>query len=313
MKKKNAVFEDVLHTVTRYFVVLVIAVVLLICCSGIRFVKSGEVALVLRFGELVGDTPEDQIHEPGILFAFPYIIDEVVIVPTETVLERTIQTHYTNGYMTTLRNNGYVITGDSNIAMMQVSVKYTITDPVAYALNVNNVENIIDASVSNAMLERAACTDFDDIMTTGKEKYSNEVKHIAQKNLNKSGTGVTISTVELTTVSAPEEVRNIYEQVNTASVNAEKMIKEANQYKDNILIKAKAEANATVSEANSKYAQDISAANSDLASFWGMVDEYSANSEVVKTRVYSEKMSAILAKIGKVYVTKDGDNTIVIK
>jgi membrane protease subunit HflK len=215
--------------------------------------------------------------------------------------------------MTTLRNNGYVITGDSNIAMMQVSVKYTITDPVAYALNVNNVENIIDASVSNAMLERAACTDFDDIMTTGKEKYSNEVKHIAQKNLNKSGTGVTISTVELTTVSAPEEVRNIYEQVNTASVNAEKMIKEANQYKDNILIKAKAEANATVSEANSKYAQDISAANSDLASFWGMVDEYSANSEVVKTRVYSEKMSAILAKIGKVYVTKDGDNTIVIK
>jgi membrane protease subunit HflK len=119
--------------------------------------------------------------------------------------------------------------------------------------------------------------------------------------------------VELTTVSAPEEVRNIYEQVNTASVNAEKMIKEANQYKDNILIKAKAEANATVSEANSKYAQDISAANSDLASFWGMVDEYSANSEVVKTRVYSEKMSAILAKIGKVYVTKDGDNTIVIK
>jgi membrane protease subunit HflK len=150
-------------------------------------------------------------------------------------------------------------------------------------------------------------------MTTGKEKYSNEVKHIAQKNLNKSGTGVTISTVELTTVSAPEEVRNIYEQVNTASVNAEKMIKEANQYKDNILIKAKAEANATVSDANSKYAQDISAANSDLASFWGMVDEYSANSEVVKTRVYSEKMSAILAKIGKVYVTKDGDNTIVIK
>jgi membrane protease subunit HflK len=215
--------------------------------------------------------------------------------------------------MTTLRNNGYVITGDSNIAMMQVSVKYTITDPVAYALNVNNVENIIDASVSNAMLERADCTDFDDIMTTGKEKYSNEVKHIAQKNLNKNGAGITISTVELTTVSAPEEVRSIYEQVNTASVDAEKKIKEANQYRDNTLIKAKAEANATVSDANSLYAQSVSNANADLASFWGMIEEFEANPEVVKTRVHSEKTSAILSKIGKIYVVKDGDNTIVIK
>jgi membrane protease subunit HflK len=228
-------------------------------------------------------------------------------------MERTVKTHYTNGYMTTLRNNGYVITGDSNIAVMQVSVKYKITDPVAYALNVNNIENIIDASVSNAMLERAACTDFDDIMTTGKEKYSSEVKNLAQKNLNKNGAGITISTVELTTVSAPEEVRSIYEQVNTASVDAEKKIKEANQYRDNTLIKAKAEANATVSDANSLYAQSVSNANADLASFWGMIEEFEANPEVVKTRVHSEKTSAILSKIGKIYVVKDGDNTIVIK
>lgn len=313
MKKKNAVFEDVIKSVSRYFVILVIAVVIFICCSGIRFVKSGEVALVLRFGKLVGDTYEEQVHKPGILFAFPYIIDEVVVVPTETVMERTVKTHYTNGYMTTLRNNGYVITGDSNIAVMQVSVKYTITDPVAYALNVNNVDSIIDASVSNAMLERAACTDFDDIMTTGKEKYSSEVKNLAQKNLNKNGAGITISTVELTTVSAPEEVRSIYEQVNTASVDAEKKIKEANQYRDNTLIKAKAEANATVSDANSLYAQSVSNANADLASFWGMIEEFEANPEVVKTRVHSEKTSAILSKIGKIYVVKDGDNTIVIK
>ena len=313
MKKKNAVFEDVIKSVSRYFVILVIAVVIFICCSGIRFVKSGEFALVMRFGKLVGDTYEEQVHKPGILFAFPYIIDEVVVVPTETVMERTVKTHYTNGYMTTLRNNGYVITGDSNIAVMQVSVKYKITDPVAYALNVNNIENIIDASVSNAMLERAACTDFDDIMTTGKEKYSSEVKNLAQKNLNKNGAGITISTVELTTVSAPEEVRSIYEQVNTASVDAEKKIKEANQYRDNTLIKAKAEANATVSDANSLYAQSVSNANADLASFWGMIEEFEANPEVVKTRVHSEKTSAILSKIGKIYVVKDGDNTIVIK
>ena len=91
------------------------------------------------------------------------------------------------------------------------------------------------------------------------------------------------------------------------------MIKEANQYRDNTLIKAKAEANATVSDANSQHAQSVSSANADLASFWGMLEEFEANPEVVKTRVHSEKTSAILSKIGKIYVVKDGDNTIIIK
>lgn len=312
MKKKNAIFEDVLNTVTKCFIVLVIAVVLFICFSGIKFVKSGEVAIVLRFGKLVGDTYEEQVHKPGILFAFPYIIDEVIVVPTETVMERTVNTHYTESYMTTLRNNGYVITGDNNIAVMQVSVKYTVTDPVAYALNINNVEKLIDASVSNAMLERAASTDFDDILTTGKEEYSTDVKHTAQKNLNKTGAGITISTVELTTVAPPEEVRAVYEQVNTASIDAEKRIKEANQYRENLLIKANATANVYVAEAETQKSQAISSANADLSTFWGIVDEYTAHPELVETRIYSEKLSAIMAKIGKVYVVKDGDNTIVI-
>ena len=312
MKKRNAVFEDVLGTVTKCFIVLVIAVVLFICLSGIKFVKSGEVAIVLRFGKLVGDTEEEQIHQPGILVAFPYIIDEVIIVPTETVMERTVNTHYTESYMTTLRNNGYVITGDNNIAVMQVSVKYTITDPVAYALKVNNIEKLIDASVSNAMLERAARTDFDDILTSGKEEYSNDVKREAQRSLNRSEAGITISTVELTTVAPPEEVRTVYEQVNTASIQAEKNIQEANQYKENLLIKARAAANATVSEAQSAKSQAISSANADLSEFRGMLDEYEAHPDLIKTRVYSEKVSAIISKIGKVYVVKDGDNTIVI-
>ena len=91
-------------------------------------------------------------------------------------------------------------------------------------------------------------------------------------------------------------------QVNTASVEAEKMLKEANQYRDNLLIKARAEANSTVSAASSAKSQAVSSANADLASFWGMLEEYEANPEVVTTRVYSEKFSAILSKIGKIYV-----------
>ena len=92
-KKKNSLFADVLRTITRYFLVLVAVVVIMIAVSGIRVVKSGEVALILRFGKLVGNTYEEQVHEPGLLFAFPYIIDEVITVPTGNVMEQVVTTH----------------------------------------------------------------------------------------------------------------------------------------------------------------------------------------------------------------------------
>ena len=315
MKKKNAVFEDIITTVSRYFVVLVVIVILCIALSGIRFIKSGEVAIVLRFGKLVGDTPEEQIHEPGILFAFPYIIDEVVTVQTGSVMERTVTTHYTEGSMTTINNNGYVVTGDNNIALMKVSVKYTITDPVNYALHVKDVDKIIDACVSNAMLERAACTEFDTILTSGKEKYSLQVKNVAQQSLDNNSVGVTLSAVELTNVAPPQEVKAVYEEVNAASVDREKIIKEANQYSDKTIIEANATKEKLVSEANTLYSQKTSAAKGDLSEFWGTLEEYekSYSSQVlVRTRIKNEKLSKAIGKIGKVIAVKDGNSHIII-
>ena len=92
---KNKLFAQVLQAMTKYFIVLVLIVMVGIAASGIRVVDSGNVALILRFGKLVGDTPEEQIHEPGLLFAFPYIIDEVVMVPTGSIMEQSVTTYYT--------------------------------------------------------------------------------------------------------------------------------------------------------------------------------------------------------------------------
>ena len=83
---KNTVFTDILQKISKYFLVLVGIVVLLIACSGIRIVSSGSSAIILRFGKLVGKDRESQVHEPGLLFALPYMIDEVVIIPTGEIL-----------------------------------------------------------------------------------------------------------------------------------------------------------------------------------------------------------------------------------
>ncbi len=309
---KKAFLEDVLTTISRYLVVLMFIVLLCIAFSGVRVVKSGEVAMVLRFGELKGDTREEQLHEPGLLFCFPYFIDEVVTVPVDSVIEQTVTTHYTNGNINTWSTSGYVITGDQNIALISASVKYVISDPIAYALYVNNTDAIIDACVSNAMLEQAAITAVDDILTAGKEAYTLSVFEAAQEKLDAAGIGVALQAIELTNVHMPEEVRDVYENVNAATVEASTLMEEAKQYENVTIPYAEYLASTKVSTANSKYASAVSAARSDLSEFWGVVEEYSANPEAVRARIYNEKLAAALAKIGQVRLVDDGDSKIII-
>ena len=310
--KKNLLFEDILRTVSRYFVVIIIAVVLIIACSGIRFIKSGEQAIILRFGKIVGNTPEEQIHDAGVLFAFPYIIDEVITIPTGSIHEFTVNTHYTEGEMTTYDRNGYVITGDNNIAILSASVKYTISDPVAFALAVKDPQYIINAAVSNAMINVAAGFAVDDILTTGKDAYTKSVLEQSQKKLDENGIGVKISHLELTRVSMPEEVRDMYELVNSTTIQASTRIEQARQYYETRIPGAEAESAALVAEARANYSNATAAANSDLYEFYGVLDEYNANPDVVRVRLYNTAISNIIRKIGKVMIVDDSDSKIII-
>ena len=108
----------ILNTAMRYCKWLIVILIVLICCSGIRVVNNYEVAVVLRFGRLVGDTREEQVREPGLLLAFPYVIDEVIKVPVGKVHEVSISTHadIADPTYAEIENTGYVITGDESIS-----------------------------------------------------------------------------------------------------------------------------------------------------------------------------------------------------
>ncbi len=322
--KKRSLFSDILNSLTKYFLVLVVVVILVIAFSGVRVVESGNVAVVLRFGRLVGNNYDEQVHQPGLLWAFPYIIDEVVMVPTGSVIEQTVNTHYTNGNMSTMKNNGYVITGDSNIAIITASVKYMISDPVAYALNVKDIGGMINAFVSSAMVSEASSLRVDDLLTSQKDPYARAVLDAAQSKLNAAGAGVMLGTIELTEVSMPEEVRVAYEAVISAKVNAETMLQQANQYANTTTTRAETEKNSIISSATINKNDALAEAVAALAEFNGTnqkleeskklmsAEEYENYLVSVKAEIYYKKLNEALGKIGTVRVVQDGDTKIFI-
>ena len=309
---KKSVVAEILTSLTRYFAALVIIVAAAILLSGIRMVKSGEVALIFRFGKLTGETYEEQVHGPGLMFAFPYVIDEVVTVPVGSVKKTDVTTHYTSGTMSAYTRNGYVVSGDKNIIMISASVQYSITDPVLYVLNVNDESKLINGIVSAKLISAAAAMSSDSLLTTGKLELADTVKKASQNELNSAQTGITIASLELTNVSMPQEVREIYDAVNSAKVQAETMTEPAKQYRETVIPAAEATASSLVSGATADSATRTAAAESYLSEFRGILEEYENGGDAVRIRVYNEKISAILSKIGEIRFVGEGGTKIVI-
>jgi membrane protease subunit HflK len=309
---KKAILESILTTLSRCFIVLIILVIVGIGLSGIRMVNSGEVAVVLRFGKIVGDTPEEQIHKPGVIFCFPYFIDEVVTIPVDNVIQQTVTTHYTEGTIVNWKESGYLMTGDQNIALVSATAKYTISDPVAYALHVSEVSSMVDSCISNAMVEVSAKTRVEDILTSGKLEFASTISARAQEKFDAAGMGISLQALELTNVNMPEEVREIYEEVNAATVTAKTLIEQAQQYYNTNIPLAQSSAQTLLSNANVNYSLSISSAQTSLAEFYGTLEEFNANSDAVKERIFNQKMAAALRNIGTVRLVEDGDSKIFI-
>ena len=348
MKNKHTLFADVLETVTKYFLILVIVVVLLVLLSGFRVIESGNEAIVLRFGKLTGETYEEQVHGPGLLFAFPYFVDEVIIVPTGTVYEQPVTTHFTgDGQELVGIEGGYLITGDQNIAVVSASVKYTISDPVQYVLGVADVPGLLNATVSTAMVNKAANMDIDDLLTTKKDEFAASVRDFAMGKLESMNVGITIVSVELTQVAVPETVREAFQSLNAATVQSETILQRAEISANSIRLDAETLANTLKAKARTEKTNGISAASLQLSEFWGVIEDMqSTRSTIYKDnaaahghgeeydpltsscercrweweqieatvydRLYTEKFNAIIQKIGKLYLVTDGDNKIVI-
>ena len=145
-----------------------------------------------------------------------------------------------------------------------------------------------------------------------KDAYTKAVREMSQKKLDECGIGITLSHLELTRVGMPEEVRDIYELVNSTNIQASTRIEQARQYYETRIPGAEAEANSLIAEARANYSNYTAAANSDLYEFYGVLEEYNANPDVVRVRLYNTAITNISRKIGTIKIVDDSDSKIII-
>ena len=89
----------------------------------------------------------------------------------------------------------------------------------------------------------------------------------------------------------------------------ETKIQEAKQYREKVVPDAKATADTMVTDAQINQSQKLTTANDRVAEFYGLLEEYQRNQDVVQERVFREKVTAILNKMGGKLVLPEGDGT----
>ncbi len=293
--------------------------------SGIQEIDPDQVGLLLRFGKLYGRSAAAQVHEPGLLLALPYPIDQVIQVPAKQEGEVVVNEVWKDieGAATLDRIDpvleGYCLTGDQNIVQAQIVVKYRISDPVAFQLRTADPPAILHDIVLASLTQIVSNWKVDDVLrlqraaTSGgdqTEGLAAAVRSRAQQRLDRLDCGMTISAMEFKQLQPPRHVIAAFRDVQSAQIDVETKKREAEGFASREVPKAQAERNSLIQNAAACQNTLQARASEEYSVFQQLHSEYQKNPGLVRNRIYLETLEQVLASVGKVDLVSPEDRVI---
>jgi membrane protease subunit HflK len=265
--------------------------------TGIYVVGPDEVGVVQTFGKY------SRASQSGLNYHFPYPI-ETVKTPKVTEVKRIeigFRSIGKNQYQTVERES-LMLTGDENIVDAEMIVQYKIKDPEAYLFNFIKPELTVREASEASLRTVVGRHNIDEALTSGKFMIQEETKELVQSILDKYKTGILVVAVQLQDVSPPQQVIAAFKDVASAKEDKNKMVNQAEGYRNDIIPKARGEAQSMIREAEGYKKARIARAEGDVAKFSAVLKEYRKAKGVTETRMYLETMEEILPKIEKIII-----------
>jgi membrane protease subunit HflK len=265
--------------------------------TGIYVVGPDEVGVVQTFGKY------SRASQSGLNYHFPYPI-ETVKTPKVTEVKRIeigFRSVGKNQYQTVERES-LMLTGDENIVDAEMIVQYKIKDPEAYLFNFIKPELTVREASEASLRTVVGRHNIDEALTSGKFMIQEETKELVQSILDKYNTGILVVAVQLQDVSPPQQVIAAFKDVASAKEDKNKMVNQAEGYRNDIIPKARGEAQSMIREAEGYKKARIARAEGDVAKFSAVLKEYRKAKGVTETRMYLETMEEILPKIQKIII-----------
>lgn len=267
---------------------LAISIVITTVVSSIYVIGEQNLAIVTTFGKA------ESVSGTGIHFKIPFI-------QKVKKFDSTIQ-GFAIGYQEeeneTQESDSLMITNDFNFVNVDFYIEYRINDPIMYEYGssdpVGILRNVAQASIRNTI----GSYKVDDVLTTGKSEIQSVIKEDIIKELEKRQTGLMLVNVTIQDAEPPTaEVSQAFKSVENAKQQADTNRNNAEQYQNEQIPKAKAEADAIIQEANATKQERIDEANGEVALFNAMYEEYKKDPNTSKIRMYYEAMEELMPNL----------------
>jgi membrane protease subunit HflK len=241
---------------SSFFIVKIIMVGLVLVFLGSGFFTVGpqEKAVVLRLGRPVGEGDRALLN-PGLHWAFPRGIYEVERIPITSLqmAESSVGWYLTaaerakgampppGGNSLNPATSSYALTADTNIIHVVATLKYRITDPIAFHFDFADAPTFITNVLNNALLYATSQFPVDDILTRNRAAFREKVMDKARELTETQKLGVTLDQLDVD-ASPPLSLKPKFDEVDTAMLKREKALTDAQSYATTTEAEARGEA-----------------------------------------------------------------------
>ncbi len=284
---------------------LLAAVLVFLAWQSAFIVAPDEEGVVKRFGDVV------RTVGPGPHLKIPLI--ESVMQPKVAKLHRIEVGFRTDrqGRQQMVAQEALMLTGDENILGIEFIVQYKIKNAREYLFNVADIQDTIGKAAEASMREVIGKSKIDEALTTGKAQIQQDTQVLLQGILDQYQAGVQVAAVQLQDVDPPEAVVAAFKDVASAKEDREKLINQAQGYRNDIIPRAKGEAAQLVNQAKGYAQARLTRAQGEANRFLATLKEYNQAKDIISKRIYIETLEEVLPHVEKIVIDGKGGERMV--
>jgi membrane protease subunit HflK len=267
-----------------------IALLVVWSLTGIYIVDEGERGVETRLGA------KSNVTQSGPHWHIPYPFEDVELVNVAEIR--------------TARQDSKMLTQDENIVVMSLEIQYNIKNAQDYAFEVRGPEITLEQAAETAIREVVGNNDMDLIITEGRGVIGSDAKLIMQQILDSYKTGINVVTVNMGEAQPPEQVQGAFEDAIKAREDEQRIINEANAYRNGVVPQARGDAQGLLENAEAYKTRVVKSAQGETSRFDQLLAEYERAPEVTRERLYLDTMEAVLARTPKVMIDIENGNNL---
>jgi membrane protease subunit HflK len=241
--------------------------------TGVTQVRSGERAVVRRFGRVLADKPG-----PGLFIGLPWGIDRVDRVNVDLLRRVSVGYSPAESDDTSQTPPGQMVTGDHNLINIQAEVYYAIKSEeeeiARFVLQADQADALVVRAAETALVEWVAGKTVDDLVSGDRQALQQRLQERTQERLQPYQLGVTIQAATITDIQAPREVKDAFAEVAQEEAKRGSAINLARQQATERLNQAESDAFQIRRETASYALKERLAAQADAANFEKRLEQY---------------------------------------